>query len=443
MSTRIYILAILLFGLPLWSQVEPGAVGGVINPDDNERMMVPPPVSGQGYPTLTGGELRSNFLRTGVTFNTAYNDNLLAGETPTPIGDTIYTIFPSIILDQKTPRQHRVLNYSPGFMFFQNTSQLDEITQAANVEWEFRLSPRAIMSVSDGFAQNSNAFSQPSMFQGGLAAAPTPAPNAVVIYPFVSQMTNNASVELTYQFGLNGMVGGSGTTGFFKYPNISQAAGLFNSNENSGTAFYSRRLTSRQYLGVIDEYSNITTSPIATTTNTNAVLAFYTLYWGKQFNASVLVGPQYFQSSGGGVSEPGSWEPAVMASFNWIGRHTNLAGSYSRVVGGGGGLLGAYATDTAALSGRWVMAKTWNAGIAANYYVLKNVTPQLVGTIPGGRTLTVNFLVHHTLTEHLAFEASYQRLHEKYAGIGFLVTSPDSNQEAVSLQYQFNRPLGR
>ena len=444
MLTRLaFIIVLLLSVLPLWCQVEPGAEGGVVNPDDADRMMVPPPVSGARYPTLTAAEEKSNFLGIAIVTGAAYNDNLVAGGGPATVSDEIYTVFPRITLDQKTTRQHRSLSYSPGFMLYQNTTQLDDISQAANVAWDIRLSPRVIVSVADGFAQNSNAFSQPNMFQGGITAGPTGTLNAIVIEPFISQVTNNASAETTYQFGVNGMIGGSFSTGFFHYPNLSQTPGLYNSHEEAASGFYSRRLTLSQYIGITDEYDHILTSPVSTTTDTNAVNFFYTLFVRKEFNASIVAGPQFLNATAPGVPQSSSWEPAIAVSFGWQARHANLTGSYSRTVTGGGGLLGAYTTNNGALAGRWVMAKTWNATAAGTYYEIKGVSTQLPVTIPGGRTFMTGVTLEHTLSEHLVLDMEYQRLHQSYAGVAAIAGSPDSDQVSVSLIYQFNRPLGR
>src|SRR5215472_10511324 len=38
---------------------------------DNDRMMVPPPVSGQTYPIVLGSQEKSNYLSGGLSFTTA------------------------------------------------------------------------------------------------------------------------------------------------------------------------------------------------------------------------------------------------------------------------------------------------------------------------------------------------------------------------------------
>ena len=79
---------LLLFGVvaavPALSQVASEASGGT---SDDSQMMTPPPVSSQSYPTEVGAEVRSNYLRAGLSFATAYIDNRYAG-SGNPIAET-------------------------------------------------------------------------------------------------------------------------------------------------------------------------------------------------------------------------------------------------------------------------------------------------------------------------------------------------------------------
>src|SRR3954463_12900949 len=119
------IFLIVLAAVPLWSQDDAGAPMTAINvrvaPDDT-RMLTPPPASGEAYPLTPAFESRSNFLRAGVTFNTAYSDNVLGGVVGKPVSDTNYSVWPTIALDETTTRVHSVLSYAPGFTFYQRTS---------------------------------------------------------------------------------------------------------------------------------------------------------------------------------------------------------------------------------------------------------------------------------------------------------------------------------
>ena len=90
-------------------------------------MLAPPPVSGANYPVAFTSEERSNYLRGGVTFNTAYSDNVLgATSSGLPVSDVSYSVWPTIALDATTPRLHSVLSYAPGFTFYQRTSSRNE-----------------------------------------------------------------------------------------------------------------------------------------------------------------------------------------------------------------------------------------------------------------------------------------------------------------------------
>ncbi|MDR3494157.1 MAG: hypothetical protein P4L82_06105, partial [Ancalomicrobiaceae bacterium] len=97
-----------------------GPIGAaVVNNDaDADRMLTPPPVSGETYPLSFTSEERANYLRGGVTFNTAYSDNVLGATSAHPVSDVSYSVWPTIALDETTPRLHTVFTYAPGFTFY-------------------------------------------------------------------------------------------------------------------------------------------------------------------------------------------------------------------------------------------------------------------------------------------------------------------------------------
>ena len=104
MLSRICMGLLLSVAIPIWSQVEPSATGP---PATESEMQTPPPVSGQAYPTATGSETRSNYLRVGLSISTAYDDNVIPSTSAKPIGDFTYSIDPTFTLDQSTPRANR------------------------------------------------------------------------------------------------------------------------------------------------------------------------------------------------------------------------------------------------------------------------------------------------------------------------------------------------
>src|SRR5271170_5700033 len=167
---------ILLSSVPLWSQQQPQDSSSASAPaanaplfsapqnsDDPGRMMTPPPVSGQIYPLSFASEERSNYLRGGVTFNTAYSDNVLGATSPTPVSDVSYSVWPTIALDETTSRLHTVFTYSPGFTFYQNTSSRNDADQNFGADFQYRLSPHVTLSLRDSLRKSSNVFNQPDL----------------------------------------------------------------------------------------------------------------------------------------------------------------------------------------------------------------------------------------------------------------------------------------
>src|SRR5579872_2778313 len=141
------------------------------NPDTSgDRMVTPPPVSGQTYPIALGSEERSNYLRAGISFMTAYTDNALAGLSSKPVSDVSYSIAPMIALDESTSRMHAELSYAPGYTFYQKTSELNAQDQNASIQFQYRLSPHVTFSAMDGFRKTSNIFNQVPDLNSGVVS---------------------------------------------------------------------------------------------------------------------------------------------------------------------------------------------------------------------------------------------------------------------------------
>ncbi len=77
-------------------------------------MLTPAPVSGEGYSMGFTSETRSNYLRGGLVFSTAYDSEVTTGTNGQPISDVSYSIWPTISLDETRPRFHWTLYVQPG-----------------------------------------------------------------------------------------------------------------------------------------------------------------------------------------------------------------------------------------------------------------------------------------------------------------------------------------
>ena len=140
-----------------------GTGAGTESTDD--RMLTPPPVSGQSYPQAPTSQERSNYLRAGLSFSSAYSDNILetTGSNSGPVSDVSYSIWPTLALDKTTTRLHWTLSYAPGFTFYQQTSSLNQADQNASIDLQYRLSPHVTLSARDGFQKSSSVFNHPSL----------------------------------------------------------------------------------------------------------------------------------------------------------------------------------------------------------------------------------------------------------------------------------------
>jgi hypothetical protein len=434
----------LLWSMRLWSQAPPSTSGTVATQEDDTKMLTPPPVSGEGFPTAVGSEARSNYLDAGLVLDTAYDDNVLAGSGTHPVSDFAYKISPTIALDQTSFRQHRTFTYSPGFTFYQNTSTLDAVDQNISLNFQYRLSPHAAVSIRDSFQKSSNALNQPYPPLGGTISGSGPS-SVDVIAPFADRLSNNANVEFTYQFSRDGMVGASGTLEQQDYPNPVQVPGLYNSNLRGGSTFYNHRLSRTQYTGVIYQYSRSQALPMTgeSQTQTHTASSYYTVYLAHAFSLSVSGGPQYTSAIQSPSPTFHSWTPALTTSIGWQRSHTNLAASYSRAVTGAGGLLGVFNSNEVDATVRWQMARTWTVGSTVGYATSKSVSPLLPSSTPGGHTFSGAGLIQHSISERIRAEFGYARLDQSYDGIAVVSSAPHSDRVYVTVSYHFTRPLGR
>lgn len=444
---------LLLITAPLWAQVESGStqpvaplVGLNITTDDsNARMVTPAPVSGQSYPVELSSQERSNYLRGGVAFTSAYSDNAVGAVNGHPESDISYSVAPTVALDETTPRLHWLLTYAPGFTFYQRVSARNEADQNASIDLAYRLSPHVTFSAHDGFQKSSNAFNQPDLASSGAVNGGTQGPNLSVIAPVADRLTNAGNVGLTYQFALNSMVGASGTFSNLHYPDLAQVPGLYDSSSQAGLAFYSVRLARTQYLGITYEYQRLMSYPTAglSETQTHAILFFYSLNPTSRFSISLFGGPQYSDTIQPlPLPAVRSWTPGAGASASWQGRLTSLAVSYSHVIAGGGGLAGAVQMDSANASVRQQITRTLTGSVSGGYAQNDVLGSPALG-LSSGHSISGTASLQQEFGRHLNLQLGYTRLHQSYGNVGVLSLTPDTNREFVSLSYQFSKALGR
>lgn len=444
MFGRIFLsIAVLCSSVSLWSQVEPSATGGSgTTSDDDSMMTLPPPVSGGFFPSSVGSQARSNTLSGGVIVTASYDDNVLTGDTAQPISAETYTVFGNLRLQMSTPRTRGTLAYSPGFRFYNPTTELNGVNQNAVVDFRYRLSPHTTFSVQDSFQQNSTAFSEPYTLSGATISG-SEGFGDVILLPYVDQVVNSTQGRLSYQFSRSSLLGASGNFSLFHFSNTTQSAGLYDSNSGGGTAFYSRRMSRSQYLGMTYKYSISETTPFPSTTTSQYGTVFYSVQLNHELSLSFSGGPEYSTTTSTGITPIHTWAPNGVASLGWQKRRANVAVMYARAVTTGWGLIGAYTTDDATANIQWQFSKRVLGGLYGNYANVKNATPQIASATTTGHTIFGRATLQYLLSERLTAVAEYGRFHEIYSGIAEVSRNPDDDRFSVSLNYSFARPLGR
>lgn len=447
MLTRMGLTLALLIATPSWAQTDTTGTEPA-SPLIEPTMLTPPPVSGQSYPTALGSEERSNYLRYGVSFSSAYSDNTLGGATP--VSDVSYSIWPTIALDQTTPTLHTVLTYAPGFTFYQRNTSRDEADQNFSIRVSDRLSPHVTLTGRDSLQKSSSVFNQLDYGSGGVSGG-AGGGNSSVIAPVSPLLNNSGNVGVSYQFAANSMVGASGTFTNLHYLNSAEVSGLADSTSQEASIFYSLRASRMHYLGVNYQYQRLTSSSPTigqSETQTHAIVFYYTLYPTSTFSISVFGGPQHSntaQGALGGLSLPPAvaWNPSVGGSISWQGQLTNVAVSYSHAISGGGGLSGAVNSDSASLSVRRQITRSLNASLSGAYAQNKVLGSPLFGGSNDGHSISGTGSLSKQLGEHVSLQLGYSRLHQNYSSVAILAATPDTNREFISVSYTFSRPLGR
>ena len=454
LSLKICVGLMLLSTACLWSQVDnaPTQAATANASDDNDnRMLTPPLVSGQSYPTSPNAEERSNYIRGGVVFSSAYTDNALGPVNGHPVSDVSYSVWPTLTLDETTPRVHWLVSYAPGFTFYQRTSSLNEADQNASINFRYRLSPHVTFSAGDGFQKSSNVFNQPDLASAGAVFGGTQEANFSVFAPIADRLSNFGNFTLTYQFAANATVGASGTFMNLHYPNPAQVPGLFDSSSQGGSVFYTFRVSQMHYIGVTYQYQRLLSFPkqAQNETQTQSVLFYYTLYPTTRFSISFFggpqyadIGPQFFDIASTATQPSRSWNPAAGASLSWQGRLSSLAISYAHMISSGAGLIGAVRMDAANASIGQELSRNLSASVSGMYTQndLLAGTPLFSGN---GHTISGTASLQQQFGQHLKVQLGYTRLRQDYSSVAVLAGTPNTNREFVSVSYQFSRPLGR
>ena len=447
MLTRLCICILFLSCSLAWCQSDNGGTdASVTDSSDDTQLRVPPPVSGDAYSADFAGEERSNFLRVGFTATSAYATNLTGAGSSNSVAGMSYSIWPTFALDSKTSQAHLVLSYSPGFTYYQHADSDNQMDQNLSATFQYRASPYLTLSLQEGFQKTANIFNQPNPLSATSVSGAFPTQAQAIVAPNADQISNATGAQLTYQLGPSSMVGVTGNFGISTYPGLGQGSGLYNSRSDGASVYYSRSFGEKYSVGGTYQYQNTFSyqgAAVSTQTQTQTVFIFLTAYLRPKLSLSVSVGPQHYNATQTSFPASASWSPMTMVSLGWQGGRTSLAASYARIVTGGGGLNGAFHSNSVSASAGWQLSRLWTAGVSGGYASNTTLTPLFIQSSAGGHSLTGTVSAQRPLGDHLNVQFGYNWIHQNYSGITAISENPNSNRVFVSFSYQFTKPLQR
>lgn len=464
MLKRVCLGVALLAGVPLWAQSAPAtdpsqnapSTDTSQSPDASQTpsgtetpMELPPPVTGQVYPSQVGSDVRQNYIGLGASGSWGWVDNVLPGYATPTTSSAIYTLSPSISFDKKSTRTTAQLRYTPGFTFYTQASALNETDHNASGMFEYRVTPHFVLRGQDFFDKSSNIFG-PSLTLGGPVTGSLPLQVESVLAQFADRITNTATVDLGLQVSENTLIGAEGSFAELDYPNVAQVEGSFNNSNSIGASgFYTHRVSPHQYLGFIYQYMQILDYGVGYEgeASLNTFSPFYSFYLLRtrqgSLTASLQGGLEHYTFVVRGGPYLRDWTPVATASIGWQGPVTNFAVSYTREVTGGGGLNGVFTQDGETGLAQWKVARNWNLAAGGSYMKLANDSLAYTSGFTSGHTVYGSASVGRTIGRNTHVEAGYMRVQQSYSGIAAIAANPNSDRVYASVSYQFSRPVGR
>ena len=404
-------------------------------------MFSPDPLSNEGYSLgFTSEAERTNYVRAGIGFGTAYDDNVLPSSGQA-VSDVRYSIWPSISLQQSRPRLGWTLTYSPGYTIHQNLGSINGIDHNLALGFDYRISPHVTLSLGSSFQKTSDLLNLPAQNSPSAGSAAGPSLTDSVVPPATARVSSLNDAEITYQFGPNAMVGARGTFSGLWYPDRAKLNGLYDSTAESASGFYTHRLSGMHYIGVSYGFQKLLTHPGQSETQTQSAFLFYTLYLPPSLSVSLFAGPEHSDTLVENTGPLHQWSPAAGASVAWHGEHASLGASYSHRIGDGGGLAGAVLSNRVDASARWRFARAMTAGLEGNYSTSSLLDSQLLGL--GGHSWSGSASLQRPLGDKLDLQMGFTHLHQSYSSVNAISNAPNRNNVWISLSYQFERSLGR
>jgi hypothetical protein len=391
---------------------------------------------------------RSNYLRGGLNVGGTYDDNALLTPHNT-LGNTTFSVFPNISIEQARSRMKWTLGYAAGLTVNERLSSRNQGSHDLNFDSQFRLSPHVSLRIAEDFSLTSGFFDSGNtgvvVGNGG--------PNVSLIQPLSKQRSSSTVAEANYHFALKDVIGASGSFSDLHFSDVpsgvSTGFNLTNTRTATGSAFWLHGLFGRDWAGVSYRFQRVTFDPNGET-RVHSITAVDTINLPGRFTVSGFIGPEYSDNQG---VDPASglpthfteWSFSGGAEGGWQKEHTSVAAGYSRQISSGGGVLGAVRFQGVHGEVRQQLLPGWAVGVGASYGNNQSLTVPTAGTAGKINSATVGASLERNLGKSLGLRMGYEHDFQEQIGVADpnLQGTTHRNRFSVTLGYQWARPLGR
>lgn len=433
-----------------------GAVSGLVDvgtpsedPTSEDLPQIPAMLGGRGSSLAFLSEMeRANYLRAGLNVGVAYDDNALISSSG-QVGNTTFSVFPNIAINQSSPRMRWSLGYGAGLTVNQRLSNQNQGSHNLNFDSEFRLSPHVNLRAAEEFTLTTGMFGANvgSDFQPGPGGA-----NNTLLTPLANQRSSTTVVETNYHFALRDVVGASGSLYDLHYSDVSTGPGtLVDARTATGSAFWLHEILRGDWAGFSYGFQRLTFDPSGDT-RVHTFSVMNTLNLSKTFSVSAFVGPEYSNNHGVAASRPDAgfstfdeWSIAGGVEGGWQERRTSVTAGYAKRISDGGGILGAVRLQDIHAAVRRELIPGWAATLGVSHGSNGALTLASSRSATSIKTTSVGASLERNIGQSLGFQFGYFRDFQNQSGASDASQNFDANRNrfSVTLSYQWAKSLGR
>jgi hypothetical protein len=313
------------------------------------------------------------------------------------------------------------------------------------------------LRLSDIFLDTTGLLQQ---FQNGVGTpvtGPVNQPNQTLITPLAKNMNNTGSVDWSYQFSADDMIGANGTffdAHFHDLP--AGSAPLLDTSSRSASAYYNHRFTPRNWTGITYSFQRFEAGSGSNVTLTHSLLLSHTIYLRQRMTLSFFAGPEYSEIDI--VTVSANITPLVIsfatvsnaehqlsasggATFGWQGALTSARLNATRKVSDGGGILGAVVLNSFEGGIRRQLARTTAMHLNAVYGHNRELGSFSTGKPLNSASGTLG--LEQQMSANFMLRLDYGRDYQTSSTTSTTVGSVNHNRGTISIAYNFTRPMGR